>query len=613
MPQRAHRLVLPAAALLAVLPLLLRGPSCGHDFDFHLLSWLEASTQFAHGAIPHWAFTPASNAGEPRFIFYPPISWTLGAVLGLILPWNLVPIAFTWIALSLAGLTFHAFARRFVPPPAALLAATLYLANPYMLFTAYERTAFAELLAAAFLPLLLAAALATRLRILPLALPLALIWLTNAPAAVMSTYALAFITLIRLLLPSSPGPETLRAPSIAPHALGGMYAPPCAPSIAPHAMGGMYEPRPRLRLALTTSSGTLLGLALAAFYILPAAYERRFVQINMVVIPGMRVTDHFLFHRMPGHTPDDAFHDAVVRTASWIAIGILAAIAALLVVVAGKPSAPASAKTPTPPILPLALLALLIAFLLTPLSLPLWNHLPELAFLQFPWRLTALLGAILATLAALALRHLPTSYSLLPIPCFLLVIVLSLPAYKTFQQPCDLEDAVPARVALFHSTLGTEATDEYTPIGADADALHPHDPPFWLIPATGAPDEQDAPAASASSPGPAPAHLTLSLPAPEILVLNRRQYPAWRISVNGHPVPPGAPRRDDGLIWVALPPGPHTIDLTLIRTPDQTAGLAISLTALAGVLATLLVRKRSLPSSQPTSPPRPPQPGMTRP
>ena len=66
-----------------------------------------------------------------------------------------------------------------------------------MLFTAYERTAYAELLAAAFLPLLFAAILRPRPTITGIAIPLALLWLTNAPAAVMASYALALLTLTR--------------------------------------------------------------------------------------------------------------------------------------------------------------------------------------------------------------------------------------------------------------------------------------------------------------------------------------------------------------------------------------------------------------------------------
>jgi hypothetical protein len=549
--------VLGVAASLAVLPLLLHGPSCGHDFDFHLLSWLEAANQFAHFGYPHWAFTPAWNAGEPRFLFYPPLSWVLGAILGLILPWNAVPIAFTWVALFASGLTMHRLARRHASPAAATIAATLYLANPYMLFTAYERTAYGELLAAAWLPLLFAAAFAEKVRILPIAGSIALLWLTNAPAAVMGSYVLAFLTLIRIVRPPTP------------------Y------SLLPTPW------RLRLRLAATTTAATALGLALAAFYIVPAAYEQRFVQVNMAVIPGMRVSDHFLFHRMGGRTFDDIFHDAVVRTASEVALTILAAIALALLIAWRRRSSLPSSLFPLPS---LTLLTLLIAFLLTPPSLILWNHIPKLAFLQFPWRLTAILGVILALTTALALKHLKPSLpcSLFPLPLSLLLI---LPAYHLFAQRCDREDTVPARVALFHSNLGTEPTDEYTPIGADNDLLSQQtDPPYWLSPL--APSD-DAPPPPKADAGQSPTHLTLDLPAPEYLVLNRRQYPHWRAMLNG-----GRPEllhRKDGLIVMALAKGHSTIDLVWVSTPDQTIGLIISA---AGILfAIRIARRRSAPGS----------------
>jgi uncharacterized membrane protein len=72
------------AALVAVLPELVRGNSCGHDFNFHLLSWLDALKAW-HAGIPYPHWTPDANfgAGEPRFVFYPPLTWMLGAALGV--------------------------------------------------------------------------------------------------------------------------------------------------------------------------------------------------------------------------------------------------------------------------------------------------------------------------------------------------------------------------------------------------------------------------------------------------------------------------------------------------------------------------------------------------
>jgi uncharacterized membrane protein len=549
MSTRAHRTLLPLAAFIAILPLLLEGPSCGHDFDFHILSWLEAARQLAHAHYPVWAFTPAWNAGEPRFLFYPPLSWLTGAVLGLALPWHYAPIAFTWLALTLSGFTLHHLARRYATPTAATLAAVFYLVNPYMLFTAYERTAYGELLAAAWIPLLLAAILAPRISVVAIAIPVALLWLTNAPAAVMSCYALALLGLLHLAL-------SLRARRTT------------TPVQTPKS------------LTLNTALGVLLGLALAAFYLIPAAQQQPTVQTAMAVIPGMAIADNTLFH----HTADEA-HDAVLHTASMLAVLLLLATAATLASIR-------TAALPKPlrrlnPVLPLAILTAAIAFLLTPFSLPFWHHAPELIFLQFPWRILAIQAAVLALAGALAFRDVTLKPIQLAIVTLSLAGCLILPCFSHFDQPCDTPDTVEARYTLFHSLAGTEPTDEYTPATADNDALHHADPPFWL-----ATDPHAQPPADAT-PGPAPDHLQLNAPAPEFLILNRRQYPSWIVKRNGQPIaldPTGS--RDDGLITLPLPAGTSTIDLTPHRTPDEFAGLTLSALAL---LTLLYFRRRTDP------------------
>ena len=581
-PQRrtntGQRITVIVAALLAVLPILLTGPSCGHDFDFHVLSWLEASSQFAHLHSPHWAFTPAWNAGEPRFIFYPPLSWTLGALLGMILPWKLVPAAFTFIALSLSGLTARSLALRYVGANAATLAAILYLANPYMLFTAYERTAYGELLAAAWLPLLVGAALAPRIDILPLAIPIALLWLTNAPAGVMACYALALLILIRLLLATESSNEPDPVPCVSTLRAGPAPTP-RAPFIPRWPL--TMSRNPRLYLALNPLAATTLGLALSAFYLLPAALERKSIQSDMAVIEGMRIADNTLFHHMPP-SPDHFAHDVVLHTASVVTIILLAGIAIFALPSLRRRKAA----------VPLLLLTLVIAILLTPIALPVWAHTPELRFLQFPWRLDALLGVILSLTAALvlsrvaALDHLkPVRAAFIPI---LLSILLTAPAWIIFHQECDLEDTVPARVALFHSNLGAEPTDEYTPANADNDALNHGDPPYWLSDESGSDEALNIAAPTGAAPGRAPTHLVLHLTRPEILILNLRAFPDWQIRLNGQPT--ALLGRDDGLIALQLGPGEQTIDVHYHRPLDQTAGLAISALACFSTLA--LARKR---------------------
>jgi hypothetical protein len=564
--ERLPYILIPVAAFIAILPLLIRGCSCGHDFDFHLLSWMEAARHFTQGNLhPHWAYTPAWNAGEPRFVFYPPLSWTIGAILGLIFPWTWTPILYTWLSLTAAGLSLNYLARDFTTPKAALIAATLYTVNPYMLFTAYERTAYAELLAAAWIPLVLHAILRDKVTIPRIAIPIALLWLTNAPAAVMSCYALALLTLIRLI--TKPG-----APYLDPKMLASLER-----AISPaHAEITNAPPQTPLQLALNTIAGTTLGLTLAAFYIIPAAYERRFVQIAMAIIPFYRIQDNFLFH----HTAD-IDHDKVLHTASIIAIIFIALTAATIIAirVTQKPRT-------TRLLFPLATITIAIALLLTPITQFIWTHAPELAFLQFPWRLLAILAAILAFTIALAIT--PRKINPIPTPIIAIAMaaILTYPAYTLFHQTCDKEDTVEARLRLFHSNQGTDPTDEYTPTTADNDSLAQTNPPYWL-----SPDPNDK-APAGSQPGPAPTHFSFKATQPGYLILNLRDYPSWDItstdSSSMHLNRPNHIHRDDGLI--ALPlyyPADFTIDTTYNRSYDQTLGDIISALALITLLFTL--------------------------
>ena len=553
---RRHHILLPLTALLITLPLILHGCSCGHDFDFHLQSWLDAAQQLRHGTLyPRWAFSAAYNAGEPRFVFYPPLSWMLGAVLTILFPITAAPVIYTWIALTIAGFAMHHLARQYTSPNAAILAAALYMANPYMLFNAFERTAYAELLAAAWIPLLLLAALRERPTVRGIAIPVALLWLTNAPAAVMGCYMLALLAILRLI-------TSLRASrqAVQPEAL--------KPS----------------RLLMTIIAGTALGLTLPAFYLLPAAYERRYVQIAMAIIPNMRFEDNFLF----GHTADNA-HNAVLHTASLLALVLLLATASAVIALflrtrsKGTPTAAPS----------LAALTVSIAFLLVPISTPFWRYLPDLAFLQFPWRLLTLLSAVLAFAMALLLPRGENRGTPLLIAAPVCALALSLLGITLYRQPCDETDLPAATASLFNTHHGVTPTDEYTPNDADNDVLRSNDPGYWLttdpagfapgtLPNLGATDPSFAddldPDQTVSDR--APQHLVLHLPQPETLILNLRDFPDWRLTRNGSELPPHV-ERDDGLLAVALPAGASTVDIAWQYTLDQKLGLAITACALA--------------------------------
>src|ERR1700678_4062541 len=197
-------LLVAIAATAVIAPMLFLGQASGHDFQFHLASWIEAAGQWREGILfPQWAEWANWGFGEPRFIFYPPASWMLGAGLGSVLPWKVAPGAFIWLALVLGGYSMWRFASEYLPRGQAAGAAVLYAVNPYHLVIAYYRSDFAELLASAIFPLVIGGTirvLRDGWRSMPkLAFPFAAMWLTNAPAAVLATYSVALIISIGLV------------------------------------------------------------------------------------------------------------------------------------------------------------------------------------------------------------------------------------------------------------------------------------------------------------------------------------------------------------------------------------------------------------------------------
>jgi hypothetical protein len=565
-------LLIPLAALLAASPRFFRGVSCGHDFEFHLVSWLETQRSWSQGvSYPHWAQTPNWDAGEPRFVFYPPLTWMLGALLGYTIPWEWVPAALTFLFLTVAGLSTRVLARRFLATPAATLAGVLASATPYAFFTAYERTAFSELAAACWIPLLLLFAwrqkeggqslsLAFDGSATPLALILAAVWLTNAPAGVMASYLLAFT------------------------------------AVAAAVICRQWWP------IFRAATATPIGIGLAAFYLVPAAWEQRWIEIQQAVDVGMRVGDSWLFSHHA--SPDLALHDEVLRSASILLV--LTTVLAVAALLAGLRQRRLSHESKMY-WLPLAILVPGIFLLQLPFSAPIWNLLPKLQFLQFPWRWLMVLGIPYAIfLAAATPLQSRRSRAWSAIVWIAILSLYTGLASHFFFQICDEEDQVSNQLAVFHAGTGVEGTDEYAVAGSDNSLIASGLPDGCLV-------SDPAQELGKSEDGTAPVwyaeqgscddtftaqiwqneHELLQIDSDHdgFVVLRLSRYPAWQIIVNGKlAVSPLA--RQDGLAVVPVSAGPSTIEVRWTTTPDVQWGREISLVSLVLLAALWMAERR---------------------
>jgi hypothetical protein len=581
------------AALLAIAPQLIRGISCGHDFNVHLVSWLDCVNAWKHGIpYPHWTPSPNYGAGEPRFVFYPPLTWMLGGLLGLISGWTFAPIAMTFLTLAGTGLATRALALQALDDLAATLAGCVAMFSGFTLFTGYERSAFPEFAGGVWLPLLLLfalrdpnptgslsrrAPLASRIfdgSTAPLAVMLACAWLSNLPLAVIATYLLAGVALLAAAVRRTWAPV--------------------------------------LRAAVATP----LGLGLAALYWFPAAIERNWVDIRQATQdPGYDFENNWLF--VHNANPTLALHDAINHQASWIAISMIA-IALVALAICWR-----RGTLPTPHNshrwwIPLAAIPVVVLFLSFPLSRPLWYLLPEMRFLQYPWRLLEAVEAPMAIFVVAAIwpssrraqnvsrgqivhraqNVRPARIAVLS-ACGVWFIASTVFAGTYFFQVCYPEDTVASTLADYRDGAGFEGMYEYEPPDADISQIATGLPDACLVSdpsvALGKPNPDDPDANPAWSPpscdatytflgdgatNPEHRQIRAFVAHPGYLVLRLLSYPAWQVRVNRQILNQdranAPPKRDDGLIVVPVPQGQVAIAVDWIITRDVIAGRWIS-------------------------------------
>ena len=372
-------------------------------------------------------------------------------------------------------------------------------------------------------------------------------------------------------------------------------------------------------------TGVGAGLALSAFFWLPALAEQRDVHVDLGRLAYLRFDRSLwplpldLSWTYP--LPRSGSGDSPKASAAQVVLLAMSALAALCGwlatrrrVVVASPGAP-SAGIPRWTLAGAAAIAAVTLALDAAAARPLWEHLPLLSNLQFAWRLLGPFSLAVATVAAGAFAALARTgqpqWALAGLlTAFVAVNALPLrPPGPPADSPIPLSPGASAARADKSSHLvavaGTTSTGEFLPRSVSFEA-----PPETLAGSRAAFEARYPEAGWIAGrvwpfagtvrvlqvwDGPAGTRAAVEVdgPDPARVAFRTFVFPGWRGYVDGRPAPLRTPPVDAetglgfGFAVVDVPPGTHTVELALGSTPWRTAGtlLALAGAALLAVLA----------------------------
>jgi hypothetical protein len=541
----------------------------GGDSPFLLFRLHQLVAALTDGHFPvRWMPDAAYGFGYPFFSYYAALPFYVGAALVFLGFGLIAAIKVTqWLGFLLAAVAVWGLVHHFVRQNsrnrtgggrwAPWLAAAAYTFAPYHLVNIYVRgDSLTEFWAMGLYPLVLwmAARLSQRPgggRIVVLALAYGALILThNISALIASPLLLLFCLLLIIRHGRATGDWGAR-------------------SWGPLA-GGMF-----------------LGFVIAAFYWLPALGEQNAVQLGAQTSGYFNYANHFRGLSGDGAQliQSSVVFDYDVAGGTPFAMGAVQAVLALSGVVAAVVGVRRKGRADWP--LPaFAVAALLISTtMMTPLSRPIWERVPLLPLVQFPWRFLSLQALAVGLLTA-ELPRIGRPALWLAGALAAALALTSMVGLRPNSVALTTADVTAERLQLyewFSGNVGTTIRYEYLP---RAVVPRPYTSPAVM---TG------RPMVARFLTGEGSAHQTVGRTGRQewevdvssgvaAVTFPTLYWPGWRARVDGQPVSLW-PAESLGTITLDLPAGRHTVLLILGRTPLRLAAEWVSLLGLLVCLA----------------------------
>ena len=560
----SYALLSLAVAIPLLAPIFLSGWFMGHDV-LHPLRLFEQDVMIRAGHFPvRWYPDVAAGYGSAHPVYYAPLFYLIAQLFVLAgLPIDLsLKLTLAVVLLTTAWVMYRLVSRWFGPGPGLVAAAAVTYA-PYHLVDLYVRTSFSELTVFATLPLAL----------------VAFERLGRTPDR--RSTALAGLAFGALLLT---------------HTITTMIAP---------ALLGLWvgllclNPEYRARTVIRSAGGAaLLGLGLAAFFLIPLALERDHINVGWYTTGFYSFDNHFVQYPELLWSPW-GWGGAQGMSLRLGEFQILGALLGLLVWFRIRRSAAVLR-----PVVWLGVLFTLAAILALPASRLLWEHLGPLQLFQFPWRFLVFPALGMAVLCGLASRYSETRPKRTqpstrafrwpsPLTSFLTVgLVASGLPFLGFKDRVPTAAAHFARDSTLYARLSGNAAVElrrdfvratayrwsdHLPYGAltRPTSAETGQPAFEVVSGTAAVETMIA--------GPVRYQARVSASDTATIRLNVHRDPGWDWRLNGRSVE-SVPVKGRRVHLMRVPPGLHEVEAVLVRTGPRIVGDSVTLLSLAVVI-----------------------------
>lgn len=553
-------LLIASIAALATLPLWEPGALAGHSawYDLTRLVVFDAALR-AGDWLPTWSAEFYHGYGSPLFQFYAPLSYYAAEIPVLLGADFATALKVTQaLALVASGFAMFALAARHASRWAACAAAILYMVAPYRFVDLYVRHALAEHCAFGWLPLIALgterfAAEKARTGLLLGALATAGLILTHNITALIG---LPVCVVIGWTL----GARSLR--------------------LAP--MGRAVVP-------------AILGLGLAAFFWWPAMAGRALTHGPEALTAGYFDPQQNFATLARLLLPSWGFGGSTEADPDPMSVQIgvvhlLVVLGAVLTLRCGGPRLPWTAMG-------LAIVWLGASMCLA-VSRPVWEALPLLSYVQFPWRFLGLVvfGAAMCA-ASVVDRFGPRAFSAILLATLAAYapygrqawyLALDTKAEELARVPADLQRAglATGRLAPIASVLTPGTVRRSGERATSGDDFLPRDvqtKPTDL--ATAMFKVSAGSVVEWTRLAPNRYRATVGLPEPGRAALHQFWFPGWTATVNGRPVEV-APAGPAALVSCAVPAGEHVVEFRYRGLPQRRVGIVV--TILAGLTLVVL-------------------------